>query len=188
MAFILSPVLTSQSLRIDSPILISAYSLNLPTLQGTDVHLITGVTTVTFSVPQPPSWVLKGLNDEGCLASCPRNLVCIRGEGCVNLWVLISSVEILAWVERGAPKALAPGEELWQLMDAEGGRATLLWECGRQQAAQTPMDGCTPMCIWASSTCTQGIINNNKQIDHEAGREAGGCSSGSQRELTMDRL
>lgn len=57
MTFTLSPVsllsfLASQSLRIDSPILISMYSSDLLSLQGTYVHLIDGFTTVTFSAPQ----------------------------------------------------------------------------------------------------------------------------------------
>lgn len=55
MTCILSPVLSflaSRSLRIDSSILISAYSLELLSLLGTDMRLVTGTATVTVSVPQ----------------------------------------------------------------------------------------------------------------------------------------
>lgn len=86
----------------------------------------------------------KGLNDEGYLVSCPINLYCIRGESCVNLWVLIFSVKILALVERGALKAVPPGEGLLAVDGCWGGRATLLWECGREEVAYTRMGECSP--------------------------------------------
>lgn len=48
----------------------------------------------------------KALKSEDYLVSCPINPYYIRGETCVNLWVLVSSVKILAWVGRGTLKAL----------------------------------------------------------------------------------